>query len=166
MKALFSVDRMIPRLRARDRRDVLRKLASASVHDAEVSETIVLGAATQAADLPAFGPCDGVALPHAFIPGLRGPLAAVATLSPALDFKAVDGSLTDLVVLLLSPAETASDHLRALARIARRLREPNVQVHLRAAECRESMYVLMVGSDSQADALDMGRRSGVGACDG
>jgi len=151
MTDLFSVERMIPHLRARDKRGVLRALAAASVCDAELPETVILDAGTQAADLPAFGPCGGVALPHALIPGLSRPLATVATLIPAVDFKAVDGSLTDLVVLLLSPAEPAGDHLRALARIARRLRDPNVRVLLRAAECREAMYVLMVGTEFQID---------------
>jgi nitrogen PTS system EIIA component len=160
MTGLFSVDRMVPRLRARDKRDVLRKLAAASVQDAELPETVIIDAVNRTAELPAFGPGRGVALPHALIPGLRRPLATVATLIPAVDFEAADGSPTDLVVLLLSPAETAGDHLRALARIARRLREPSVRALLRAAECRESMYVLLVGSEFQTAASHLKRSSG------
>ena len=149
---LFSVGRMIPRLRARDKRDVLRKLAAASVRDAELPEALIFDAVKRAADLPTFGPGGGVALPHAIVPGLRRPLAAVATLNPAVWFEAADGLPTDLVVLLLSPAETTSDHLRALARIARRLREPSVPELLRAAECRESMYALLMGGEFEAAA--------------
>jgi PTS system nitrogen regulatory IIA component len=151
---------MIPRLRARDKREVLRKLAEASVHDAELPRTAIFEAMKQAVDLPAFGPGGGVALPHALVPGLRRPTATVARLLPAVDFKAADGSPTDLVVLLLSPAATAGNHLRALARIARRLRESNVRALLRAAECGESMYMLMVGSEFQTAALHLKRSSG------
>ena len=50
MTGLFSVERMFPRLRARDKRDVLRKLASVSVHDAELPETVILDAVTRATD--------------------------------------------------------------------------------------------------------------------
>lgn len=159
MTAIFSVDRMIPHLRARDKRDVLRKLATASIHDAELPETVVLAAASQAADLAAFGPRGGVALPHAFVPGLRRPLATVATLTPAVEFEAKDGAPSDLVALLLSPAETAGDHLLALARIARRLRDPNVLALLHGAESRESMYVVMIGSEFQTEDTHLNQSS-------
>jgi nitrogen PTS system EIIA component len=147
MADLVSVGRMIPRLRARDKSDVLRKLAGEIERDAGVSSTAILKAVSQSADLPACGPELGVALAHALIPDLRRPLATVARLQPAVDFGAADGSLTDLVVLLLSPRERPGDHLRALASIARRLRNPAVGTSLRASKGRDSMYMLFVGSE-------------------
>jgi PTS system nitrogen regulatory IIA component len=62
---------------------------------------------------------------------------------PPLDFGASDGTLTDLVVLLLSPEEDLSGHLRALACIARRLRNHQVRDHLRVATCSDSIYAVL-----------------------
>jgi mannitol/fructose-specific phosphotransferase system IIA component (Ntr-type) len=54
-----------------------------------------------------------------------------------------------LVALLLSPAGSTGDHLRALARIARTLRDPNVRNLLRASKCRDSLYAILCGSEEQ-----------------
>jgi PTS system nitrogen regulatory IIA component len=149
MEDLFSIDRMIPRLRARNKQGVLRKLAMGIGRDTDLPRSAVLDAVMQTADLPSFGPGAGVALPHALMPGVRAPLAIVATLESPVAFGAIDGSPTDLVAMLLSPSDRPSDHLRALACIARRLREPYVRDLLRACECRESMYVILLGSERQ-----------------
>lgn len=84
-----------------------------------------------------------MALSHALIPGLRRPPATVATLVPAVDFEAEEESPTDLVVLgvvLLQLPAITSGHL------ARSPGESGIHVRilLPAAECRESMYVLVV----------------------
>ena len=62
-----------------------------------------------------------------------------ARLEPAVDFGAADGSKTDLVALLLSPADNAGDHLRALACIARTLRDSD---RARPSACGEQSRVL------------------------
>ncbi len=162
MTSLFSVGRMLAGLRAADKRAALRKLAIEISRDAGLPAPTVVDAVMRTADLPTFGPARGIALPHVFIPGLRHPLAGLATLTPALDFDAADGSRTDLVTLLLSPQESPQDHLRALAWIARRLRDRRVREHLRASNCREAMYVVLLGNDHDAIAMaSTGRRSEV-----
>jgi nitrogen PTS system EIIA component len=147
MADLVSVDRMIPRLQGRDKPDVLRKLAAEIERDAGVPSTEILDAVLQSVDLPACGPEMGVALAHALIPGVQTPLAIVAKLQPTVDFGAADGSPTDLVVLLLSPSANPTAHLRALACIARRMRDPAIGAGLRASKGRDSMYMLLLGSE-------------------
>jgi nitrogen PTS system EIIA component len=149
MRDLLSVERVIPRLRARDKRDALRKLAAHAAHEAGVPDAAAICTVLECAELPAFGPAAGVSLLHTFVPGLGNPIATFAGLEPAVDFGAADGSQTDLVALLLSPAESAGEHLRALARIARTLRDPNVRKLLRASRCRDSLYAILCGSDEQ-----------------
>jgi len=148
MRDLLSIERVIPRLRARDKQDALRRLAARAASDAGVSASIVRSV-LECAELPAFGPGAGVSVPHTFVPRLGSPIATFATLEPAIDFGAADGSQTDLVALLLSPAESTGDHLRALACIARTSRDPNVRNLLRAAKSRDSLYVILCGSEEQ-----------------
>jgi PTS system nitrogen regulatory IIA component len=149
MRDLLSIERVIPRLRARDKRDALRKLAAHAAHDAGVPAAAIVCQVLECAELPAFGPAAGVSLLHTFVPGLANPIATFARLEPAVDFGAADGSQTDLVALLLSPAGGTGNHLRALARIARTLRDPNVRNLVRASKCRDSLYVILCGSEEQ-----------------
>jgi PTS system nitrogen regulatory IIA component len=81
-------------------------------------------------------------------------------LEPAVDFGAADGSQTDLVALLLSPAENTGDHLRALACIARTLRNTNVRNLLRAARSRDSLYVILCESEEQEWSRELARTGG------
>jgi mannitol/fructose-specific phosphotransferase system IIA component (Ntr-type) len=74
------------------------------------------------------------------------PIAAFARLDPALDFNAADGYPTELVVLLASPTG-GSAHLQALSCLARGLRDRAVRDRMRAAECRDSMYVALLGDN-------------------
>jgi nitrogen PTS system EIIA component len=144
---LLPARRMIPRLRSRTKRHALRSLAKCLATDVPTAKDAIMGAVSACADYPAFGPGTGVALLHAIVPGLEKPIAAAARLDPALNFGALDGSSTDIVVLLLSPPGGANLNLRALACLARRLRREDVRRHLRGAEDPDSMYVVMVGDE-------------------
>src|SRR5690606_7608357 len=88
---------------------------------------------------------EGVAVPHAFVPGLTRPIGAFARLEPAQDFDALDGRPADLVFLLLSPPDKGADHLKAVARISRFMRRPEVREKLRAARGAEELYALFAG---------------------
>ena len=149
MRDLLSIPRVIPRLRARAKQDALRKLAARAAGDVGVSVAAIVRSLLECAELPAFGLGAGVSLAHTFVPGLGSPIATFARLEPALDFGASDGSKTDLLALLLSPTESASHHLRALACIARTLRDPDVRSLLRASGSRDSLYVILCGNDEQ-----------------
>jgi PTS system nitrogen regulatory IIA component len=83
MRDLLSIERVIPRLRARDKQDVLRKLAAHAASDAGLSVAGIVRSVLECAELPAFGPRAGVALPHTFVPGLGSPIATFAGLEPA-----------------------------------------------------------------------------------
>lgn len=143
---LLTVERVVPRLCAHDRKDALRKLVAHISNNAHVAKRDVRDALMRSVEFTTFGPGSGVSLPHAVIPGLAAPLAVFARLNPALNFGAADGSLTDLMVLLVSPSEGAG-HLRALACIARRFREQKVREQLRACSSRDCIYSVLIGYD-------------------
>jgi PTS system nitrogen regulatory IIA component len=107
-------------------------------------------------------PRGGVSLLHALVDGLSEPRAIFARLKQPLDLGG--GCTTDIVVLLASPAERTGDHLRALACLARRLRRPDVLAHVRAAKCRELMYVALTSNEwcAHEEDLPSPRRAGRG----
>jgi PTS system nitrogen regulatory IIA component len=146
LRDLLTIERVIPNLNAASKRDALHKILRHVPESRERADAF-RAAVMHCAELPAFGPAHGVALPHAVVVGLTTPIAAFARLQPALDFGSADGSAIDLVMLLVSPSEQPGSHLRALASIARRLRDSNVRRLLRGSESRDAMYMILCGSD-------------------
>jgi PTS system nitrogen regulatory IIA component len=90
----------------------------------------------------------GVAIPHARLPGLSGVLAVFGRSSRGVDFDAVDGAPTRLFFLLVAPEDSSGMHLKALARIARLLKEQTVREQLLACDDREGL--LRIIRDAEA----------------
>ena len=82
----------------------------------------------------------GVAIPHARLAGLERVTIVVARLAQPVDYGALDELPVDLVVLLLSPEDAGADHLKALARISRALRNPRILGAMRDAETVEALF--------------------------
>lgn len=91
----------------------------------------------------------GVAIPHARIDGLRQVVAAFVRLEQPVDFGAVDGLPVDLVFMLLSPVGAGAEHLKALARVSRRLRDPGFAAKLRGAGSADAIYALLAGVEAR-----------------
>jgi PTS system nitrogen regulatory IIA component len=147
MRDLLTIEQVIPDLRARNKRHALKRLSDHAATNQTVTAAAIRSLVLESAELPAFGPGAGVSLPHTFVPGLLNSVVTFARLAPAVDFGAADGSKSDLVALLLSPADNAGNHLQALACIARKLRDPNVRNHLRAANSSEAIYAILCGEE-------------------
>ncbi len=75
---------------------------------------------------------NGIALPHARLPGLESVIGVFVRLEKAIDFDAVDRQPVDLVFALFAPKESGVDHLKALALVSRTLRDEDVCAKLRA----------------------------------
>lgn len=112
----------------------------------------IVAAAIERERLGSTGVGNGVALPHARIDGMNSVVAAFAQLSEPMDFDAIDGRPVDLVCFLLAPAESGGAHLRALARVARLLRRPELRQRLRAAPNAEAMHTILSGGTEIAAA--------------
>src|SRR6267143_777590 len=82
----------------------------------------------------------GVAIPHGKLPKLNKLFGLFARLERPIDFEALDGQPIDLVFLLLAPEGAGADHLKALARVARLLRDGEVARKLRNSNDAEALY--------------------------
>jgi PTS system nitrogen regulatory IIA component len=96
----------------------------------------------------AFG--KGVALPHARLEGLSGVKGLLLKLDRGIDFNAVDGLPVDLFFVLLSPVDCGAEHLKALARVSRYLRDEPAVARLRGAKSSEALYALIAGQARDA----------------
>ncbi|KLI65233.1 PTS sugar transporter subunit IIA [Aurantiacibacter marinus] len=82
----------------------------------------------------------GVAIPHARIPGIRRPIAAMLKLEKPVSFDAADGLPVDLVIGLLSPENCGAAHLHALAALSRMVRDERMHDALSDAPDAEALY--------------------------
>lgn len=85
----------------------------------------------------------GVAIPHARIPGIRRPIAAMLKLEKPVPFDAADGLPVDLVIGLLSPESCGAAHLHALAALSRMVRDERMHDALSDAPDAEALYGLI-----------------------
>jgi len=86
---------------------------------------------------------EGVAIPHARMDGLDRVRAVVVRLDTPVAFDALDDKPVDLLIALFAPREANAQHLRALARVARMMRQPELRTALRQARSADAIHVLL-----------------------
>ena len=91
----------------------------------------------------------GVAIPHGKIDGLPQVVGLFAKIAQPIEFSAIDGLPVDLVFLLLSPTDAGVEHLKALARVSRRMRDRGFVAKLRGAGSADALYALFAGGESR-----------------
>jgi PTS system nitrogen regulatory IIA component len=131
-------------LKVGSKKRLLQEMASfAAQHDSAVSAGECLDVLQQREALGPTGMGGGVAIPHARLPGLDRVVGYFARLIKPVDFDAVDGLPVDLVFMLLAPQEAGAEHLRALARVSRTLRDPNICEKLRSTADVSALYAIL-----------------------
>jgi PTS system nitrogen regulatory IIA component len=122
---------------------ILARLADlfASVYDLDRDQVLTRISERERLGSTGFG--RNVAIPHARIPGLSRPVAAVIRLDTPVEFEAADGMPVDLVFGLLSPDGAGATHLHALAAISRMMRDERMHTALIAAPSPEAIYSLL-----------------------
>lgn len=149
----ISPDSVLPSLRAKTKKQLLQELSSRAARRTGLSERVIFDVLFQRERLGSTGLGQGIAIPHGKVPGLKGIVGIFARLAEPIDFDAVDGEPVDIVFLLLAPEGAGADHLKALARISRLLREGSAVEKLRASLDAAALYaVLTEGETSSSHA--------------
>ena len=91
----------------------------------------------------------GIAIPHGKIEGLDRVVGMFGRLSQPIDFAAIDDLPVDLVFLLLSPVDAGVEHLKALARVSRRMRDKAFVAKLRGAGSDDALYALFASGEAR-----------------
>jgi PTS system nitrogen regulatory IIA component len=92
----------------------------------------------------------GIAIPHVKFKSLKGLVCLFARLDEPIDFESHDKEKVDLIFLLLAPEHASGDHLKALARISRLVREPHTLERLRAASDLTSLKSVLLSATPHA----------------
>ncbi len=144
---LLTSERVISSLRAPSKKQALQELSRRAAEITGLHERTIFDVLLERERLGTTGVGSGIAIPHGKLSDLEELLGVFARLEKPVDFDAVDEQPVDLIFLLLAPESAGADHLKALARISRLLRDRTVCEKLRAATDDNSLFGLLTGEN-------------------
>jgi PTS system nitrogen regulatory IIA component len=147
---LVAPNAIIPALKVTGKKQVLAELAVKAAELSGQNERAILEILQQREKLGSTGIGNGIAIPHGKLPKLTKLFGLFARLERPVDFEALDGQPVDLVFLLLAPEGAGADHLKALARVARLLRDPDIARKLRDSRDAEALYAVLAMPSASA----------------
>lgn len=147
---LVTPNAVMPALKVNNKKQAIAELAAKAAVLTGQNERDILEILLQREKLGSTGVGNGVAIPHGKLPKLGKLFGLFARLDRAIDFEALDNQPVDLVFLLLAPEGAGADHLKALARVARLLRDPEVVNKLRESRDAEAMYAVLALTQASA----------------
>src|SRR6185503_15986920 len=134
---------VVAALKVNGKKQAIQELAARAAELTGQSEKEILEILLQREKLGSTGVGSGVAIPHGKLPKLGQVFGLFARLERPVDFEALDGQPVDLIFLLLAPEGAGADHLKALARVARLLRDPEVARKLRDSHDADALYAVL-----------------------
>jgi PTS system nitrogen regulatory IIA component len=147
---LVSPNAIIPALKVNGKKQALQEIAAKAATLTGQSERAILEILLQREKLGSTGVGNGVAIPHGKLAKLGQVFGLFARLERPVDFEALDGQPVDLIFLLLAPEGAGADHLKALARVARLLRDPEVARKLRNSHDADALYAVLAMPSASA----------------
>ncbi|PAX07505.1 PTS sugar transporter subunit IIA [Sphingomonas lenta] len=148
---LLRPEAVVTDMGAGNKKTLFAQMAALVAPQVELDPRLVADRVTDRERLGSTGFGYGVGIPHARIDGLKQITGAFARLAQPIEYQAVDDLPVDLVFLLLSPADAGAEHLKALARVSRLLRDARFLAKLRGAGSRDALYALFT-TDEARDA--------------
>ena len=146
---LVAPEAILPALKVNSKKQALQELSARAASLTGQNERSIFEVLLQREKLGTTAVGYGVAIPHGKLPKLERLFGLFARLERPVDFEALDGQPVDLMFLLLAPEGAGADHLKALARIARLLRDAETARKLRESRDAESLYAVLTESQGE-----------------
>lgn len=149
---LISPAAVIPNLRATSKKQALQDLAKKAAEITGLHERAIFDVLLERERLGTTGVGNGIAIPHGKLPAMERLYGLFARLEKPIPFEAIDEQPVDLIFLLLAPESAGADHLKALARVSRLLRDKSVCEKLRGTDNADALYALLTESPASRAA--------------
>ena len=135
-------------LPAANKKALFQQLGVAVARQTGLSAKDIVSALSEREKLGSTGFGNGIAIPHGKVEGLSHIFGYFARLTAPIEFQSIDTMPVDLVFMILSPPDAGAEHLKALARVSRTLRDKPTLAKLRGARSRDAMFALLAGIES------------------
>lgn len=146
----LTIDTIIPALSQNEKNKVLEELANLLSESRPVlDKNKVLEVLLERERISTTAIGEGVAIPHGKLAGVDRVLGAFARSPEGVDFASLDGGPTHLFFALIAPENAAADHLKALARISRLLKDEAFRRRLMAGRSTEELFTIIAEEDEK-----------------
>jgi nitrogen PTS system EIIA component len=147
---LLTPDAILAPLRGNGKKQVLQDIAERAATLTGLPDREVFDALLQRERLGSTGIGDGIAIPHGRSTALERLHGLFVKLDKPVDFDALDGQPVDILFVLLAPEGAGADHLKALARVARVLRDRVTLDRVRKANDADAIYAILTETAAKA----------------
>jgi nitrogen PTS system EIIA component len=137
-------DAVLASVKASGKKALLNELAGRAASVFKFDERRLFDRLLERERLGSTGIGGGIAIPHGRMATLTKPCGLFARLAQPVDFDSIDERPVDIVFLLIAPEGAGADHLKALARVSRLLRDRALVEKLRATDSADALYALLV----------------------
>jgi nitrogen PTS system EIIA component len=145
---LITPRSVVAQLRASSKRQALQELAKRAATLTGINERTIYDVLSERERLGSTGIGQGIGVPHGKLAGLDRICGVFARLDRPIPFDAIDEQPVDLIFVLLAPENAGAEHLKALARVSRLLRDRAVCDKLRGTDSPEALYALLTDTTS------------------
>ncbi|MBD8553704.1 PTS IIA-like nitrogen regulatory protein PtsN [Rhizobium sp. CFBP 8762] len=143
LAGLLQQNAILPAMKANSKKQLLQELAAKASKLTGLPEREIFDVILQRERLGSTGVGNGIAIPHGKLTNLTSIIGIFARLETPVDFEALDDQPVDLVFMLLAPEGAGADHLKALSRIARVLRDQDMVAKLRATNSETALFAFL-----------------------
>jgi len=145
---ILDVDSIVPELKGRTKKLVLEELIDAVKQNKPgIDRDRLMKVLLERERLGSTGIGDGIAIPHGKLKDIDDLVLSFGRSTEGIDFESMDGKPVHLFFLLVAPESCAGIHLRALAKIARLLKNGNVRKRLAKVDNREDIFSIIQQED-------------------
>jgi len=143
---LISAEDVMTNLRVTSKKQALQELARRAAAITGLHERAIFDLLMERERLGTTGVGNGIAIPHGKLASLEKLYGLFARLENPVDFQTIDEQPVDLIFLLLAPESAGADHLKALARVSRLLRDKSSCEKLRGTDTGDGIYAILTES--------------------
>jgi len=140
---ILTPERVVADLRATSKKQALQEIARHAAAATGLNERAIFDVLLERERLGTTGVGNGIAIPHGRLNDLEGLYGVFARVDKPVDFDSIDDDPVDLIFLLLAPEGAGADHLKALARVSRLLRDDSVCQKLRGSDTSEALFAIL-----------------------
>jgi nitrogen PTS system EIIA component len=152
MLDLITPAAVLPSLKAGNKKQALQELARRAAELTGQHERAIFDVLLERERLGTTGVGHGIAIPHGKLPNLDKVYGLFARMERPIGFDSIDEQPVDLVFLLLAPEHAGADHLKALARVSRLLRDQAMCEKLRGSDSADAIYALLTQQEANQAA--------------
>ncbi|MGL1922600.1 MAG: PTS sugar transporter subunit IIA [Hyphomicrobiales bacterium] len=139
-------------VKAKSKKQVLQFLSDEAAKITKIDARVIFDSLLERERLGSTGVGKGIAIPHSKFKDLNEIVGIFLTLENEVDFESIDDKPIDLVFLLMVPENAGADHLTALARISRFMRDEKNMAGIRGADNVDSLFAVLTQNRSASAA--------------